>query len=64
MTHPYTTQLQTDHADLTRILQYHQNTTHPRETASASARILRGIYLMILEDALKVIKSLMQSAEL
>ena len=58
---PYTSQLQSDHADLTRILRYHQETTHPRETPSA--RILRGIYLMILEDALKVINSLMQVPE-
>ena len=57
----YHTQLQTDHADLTRILRYHQETTHPRETPSA--RILRGIYLLILQDALKVISSMLQVKE-
>jgi len=62
MPSPYLTQLQTDHTDLTRILQYHQNNTHPRDTPSG--RILRGIYLMILEDALKVVNSLLQIPDL
>lgn len=56
----YLNQLQTDQTEFARILAFHQATPHP--VSSHSARILRNIYLTILEDALKVINSLMQSS--
>jgi hypothetical protein len=55
----YLSRLHSDHTALTRILHYHQTTPPPRDTPSS--RILRTIYLTILEDALSVLASLLQS---
>jgi hypothetical protein len=58
MSPTYLDQLQSDQADIARILQAQRDV--PTEDAHVSVQLLRNTYLVILEDALSVVNSLIQ----